>query len=139
MANMITVLVPAYNEEKLIGVCLESLAQQKPVPDEILIVDNASTDRTPEIIKEFIASHPELNVHSIYESKKGCIPARDAGWRVAQGDIIVHVDADETFPPGWMAKIQAALAEDPSVGAIGGAIRFQNAPLTIKIILFLSD
>jgi glycosyltransferase involved in cell wall biosynthesis len=52
---MITVIVPAYNEEKLIGACLESLAAQTPLPDEILIVNNASTDRTPEIAEQFIA------------------------------------------------------------------------------------
>ena len=134
---MITVIVPAYNEEKLLGKCLESLAQQKPAPDEIVIVDNASTDRTPDIIKAFIAKHPELSVTAIYETKKGCPAAREAGWRVATGDIIVHVDADETFPDGWMAQIHAALAADPSVGAIGGTVRFENAPLSISVLQFL--
>src|SRR5437016_837944 len=100
---MITVIVPAFNEEKLLVSCLDSLASQQPRPDEIVIVDNASTDRTPDIIKTFMAQHPELNIKSIYETKKGCPAAREAGWRVASGDIIVHVDADETFPSDWMA------------------------------------
>lgn len=134
---MITVIVPAYNEEKLLGNCLESLAKQQPAPDEILIVDNASTDRTPEIIKQFIAKYPALKIKSIYETKKGCTAARDAGWRVATGDVIVHVDADETFPDGWMAKVHAALAANPSLGVIGGTIRFENAPLSIRMLQFL--
>jgi glycosyltransferase involved in cell wall biosynthesis len=134
---MITVIVPAYNEEKLLGSCLDSLAQQRPAPDEIVIVDNASTDRTPEIIKQFIASHPELKVKSIYETKMGCPAAREAGWRVATGDVIIHVDADETFPADWMSKIHAALAANPSLGVIGGTVRFQNAPLSISVLQFL--
>jgi glycosyltransferase involved in cell wall biosynthesis len=134
---MITVMVPAYNEEKLLRICLESLASQQPPPDEILIVDNASTDRTPEIIKAFIAEHPDLMINSIYETKKGCPAAREAGWRVAKGDIIVHVDADEIMPPDWMAKIHAALAANPGVGAIGGTVRFKNPPLFIFVTQFL--
>src|SRR5258708_8054339 len=134
---MISVLVPAYNEEKLLGSCLESLAVQNPLPDEIVIVDNASTDRTPEIIKEFIAKNPEVNVTGVYETKKGAPAAREGGWRAEHGDVIVRTDADETFPVGWMAKVHAALAANPSVGAIGGAVRFQNAPPVINFIQFL--
>jgi glycosyltransferase involved in cell wall biosynthesis len=135
----ITVVVPAYNEEKLLRRCLDSLVQQEPPPDEIVIVDNASTDSTPDIIKQFIADHPELKVVSVYETKKGCPAARDAGWRAASGDIIVHIDADSVVPPGWMAKIHTALAEDPTVGAIGGTIRHENAPFSIALIQYLLD
>src|SRR5258708_19426498 len=111
---MISVLVPAYNEEKLLGSCLESLAVQNPLPDEIVIVDNASTDRTPEIIKEFIANHPELNVTAVYETKKGAPAAREAGWRAAHGDVIVMTDADETFPFAWTATLHPPLSPTPS-------------------------
>ncbi len=129
---MITVLIPAYNEEKLILNCLESLTQQVPAPDEVLVVDNASTDRTAELVTGFIEAHPQHNVRMIYEAEKGCHKARDTGWREAQGDVIVHVDADETFPAGWMAEIHKQLAKsDDAVGALGGTIRFENAPFVI--------
>lgn len=128
---MITVIVPAFNEEKLIRACLDSLAAQSSLPDEILVVDNASTDRTAAIVETFIAEHPALNVRLIHEEKKGCHHARETGWRAAQGDVIVHVDADETFPPDWMAKIRAALQKHPDTAAMGGTIRFQNAPFVV--------
>jgi glycosyltransferase involved in cell wall biosynthesis len=133
----VTVIVPAYNEEKLIRRCLESLIQQDARADEILVVDNVSTDRTVEIVKQVMAEHPEANIKLMHEAKKGCIPAREAGWRVASGKIIVHVDADETFPPGWMARVRATMIVNPQLAAVGGTVRFENAPPIILLIQFL--
>lgn len=125
---MITVIVPTFNEEKLIRACLESLIAQVPQPDEILVVDNNSTDSTQEIVKAVIAENPDTNINLTFETKQGCIAAREHAWRVAQGDVIVHVDADENFPPGWMARIHELLETHPDVDAFGGVIRFENAP-----------
>jgi glycosyltransferase involved in cell wall biosynthesis len=130
---MITVIVPAYNEEVLIGRCLESLAAQVPLPDEIVVVDNASTDRTPQIVGAFIDAHPQLNMKLIRETKKGCPAAREAGWRAASGDVIIHIDADEIVPPGWMQQIHDTLRRYPELGAFGGTVRFENPPLIIRI------
>ena len=128
---MITVLVPAFNEEKLIRDCLESLIAQQPQPDEILVVDNNSTDATADIVRKVIAENPNANINLITETKQGCVFARETGWRAAQGDVIVHVDSDETFPPGWIAKIHEILRQKPDIGAFGGVIRFPNAPFLI--------
>ena len=128
---MITVIVPTFNEEKLIRNCLESLITQSPQVDEILVVDNNSSDNTVEIVQAVIAENPTVNINLIHESKQGCHHARETGWRAAQGDVIVHVDADETFPEGWMAKIHQILKEKPELGAFGGVIRFPDAPFII--------
>lgn len=128
---MITVIVPTYNEEKLVRSCLESLIAQNPQPDEILVVDNNSEDNTIEIIQSVMTENSDVNINLIHEQKQGCIHARETAWRVAQGDVIVHVDADETFPVEWMAKIHHILAEKPEFGAFGGVIRFENAPFII--------
>src|SRR5215468_448365 len=100
--STITIIVPVYNEEKLIRGCLDSLVQQNSLPEEFVIVDNNSTDRSPEILQQFKADHPDLNIKLIQEARKGCAWAREAGWRVATGEVIIHVDADMTFPPGWL-------------------------------------
>jgi glycosyltransferase involved in cell wall biosynthesis len=133
----ITVIVPAYNEEKLIVRCLDSLAAQDPVPDEILVVDNASKDRTAEMVKQFIAAHPTLNTRMIYETKQGCHHARETGWRESIGAIIIHVDADEIMPPGWLARIRATLMLNPKLDVIGGTVRFENPPFSIWLMQVL--
>lgn len=133
----ITVIVPAFNEELLIKGCLEALATQNPPPDEIVVVDNASTDGTGQIVSDFMRAHPHLNMQMLYETKKGCPAAREAGWRVAQGDVIVHIDADEIVPAGWMRKVQRTLARYPELGAFAGTVRFERPPLVIRVIQFL--
>lgn len=128
---MITVIVPAYNEEKLIYRCLESLIQQDPLPDEILVVDNGSTDATAAIVQNFIDLYSDAKIRLIHEPTKGCHHARETGWRAAKGDVIVHVDADEIFPPGWMKRIHTFLRDNPDVDAFGGTIRFEHAPFIV--------
>jgi glycosyltransferase involved in cell wall biosynthesis len=134
---MITVIVPALNEENYIGPCLETLAMQDPQPDEILVVDNGSTDKTVQVVEQFFAAHPEIDGKLIFESKKGCIAARETGWRTAKGDIIIHVDADETFPSGWMQQVHDVLKKHPELAAFGGTVRFPNPPLLVRTTQFL--
>jgi glycosyltransferase involved in cell wall biosynthesis len=131
---VITVIVPTLNEEHYILPCLESVARQSPPPDEILVVDNGSTDRTVEVVKEFSAAHPQLNVKITYEARKGCDWAREAGWRAATGDVIIHVDADETMPLDWLGKVRTVLRDNPELAAFGGTVRFENPPLSILIL-----
>ena len=131
---MITTIIPALNEEKYIGLCLESLANQTPPPDEILVVDNGSTDHTVEVVEQFGIDHPEISVKLIHETRKGCDWAREAGWRAASGDIIIHVDADETVPLDWLGKVRAVLRDQPELGAFGGTYRFENPPLSVLIL-----
>jgi len=135
---MISVLVPTYNEEKLIGRCLESVAAQSVPPGEIVVVDNNSTDSTVRIVEDFAKQHPALPLQIVYErERQGCVAARETGWRATRGDVIVHIDADEVAPAGWMAKITKLLEERSELGAFGGAVRFENAPFSIYVIQVL--
>jgi glycosyltransferase involved in cell wall biosynthesis len=129
-----SVVVPAFNEEKLIVACLTSLVSQDPPPDEIIVSDNASTDQTAALVAQFISQHPAINIHMVFETRRGCVFARDRGWRAATGNFVIHVDADETFPPGWLQKIRRALADHPEIDAIGGTVRFEDPPPVIVIL-----
>lgn len=131
---MITIIIPTLNEEHYIGRCLESLALQAPPPEEIVVVDNGSTDQTIEVVRRFSADHPDLNVKQVYEVEKGCDKARETGWRAASGDVIIHIDADETVPAGWLSKVYAVLRDQPELGAFGGTVRFEKPPLSIFLL-----
>src|SRR5690348_7890348 len=96
---MISVVIPAYNEEDYIENCLKSLMRQEVMPDEIIVVNNNSTDRTEEIVKKY-------PVILITEKKKGTIAARNAGFDMAKGNIIVRTDADTVVPTNWIKKIK---------------------------------
>lgn len=96
----LSIVIPAYNEEKYIGACLDSLKNQTYTNFEIIVVDNNCTDKTAEI-----ATSKGANV--IKESQKGIAFARKKGFEEAKNEIIVSTDSDCTFPPDWLEKIVA--------------------------------
>ena len=95
----ISVVIPAYNEEKYIRNSLNSLKQQVEQPDEIIIVDNLSQDKTILIAKEF-------NVKVIEGRTKGIGHARSIGFDTVQNEIIARCDADTVVPSNWIKKIK---------------------------------
>lgn len=95
----VSVVIPAYNEEKYIGSCLESLMHQQEAADEIIVVDNNSTDNTAKIARKF-------GVRVIGEKRQGMTPARNTGFDAARHEIIARSDADNKLPPYWIKKIK---------------------------------
>ena len=106
-------VVPAYNEEAYLPACLESiLSQIDPATSglasdacEIIVVNNASTDRTREVALRY----PGVTV--VDEPRKGLTFARQAGFAASTGDLIANVDSDSRLTPGWVAKVLASFAE----------------------------
>lgn len=103
---LFSVVIPAYNEEKLLPLCLESLAQQKTVRKfEVIVVNNNSTDTTEKVAKKFDS---RLSLKVILEKKKGRGAARHAGFKHARGKIILSTDADTILPPNWIESTAQA-------------------------------
>lgn len=113
----VSVVIPAYNEEKIIGRCLEALSHQiTSTPFEVVVVDNNSTDKTVDIVKSFAN---KLNIRVIPEKTKGRSPARRAGFESAQGTIILSTDADTIVPKTWVESLVSSF-EDPQIAAVSG-------------------
>ncbi len=83
--KMLSVIIPAFNEENFLPRCLESLKNQKFKDFEIIVVDNNSTDKTAEIAKKF-------NVILFSEKNQGVAYARNKGSEIAKGEILVFTD-----------------------------------------------
>ncbi len=135
----LSVVICAYNEEEWIGKTLESLLHQHRLPDEIIVVNNASTDTTPEIVNTFIRKHPNVNIQLIYEAKQGLHHAREAGWRYASSDIIAMTDADIHFPENWLEIIERTFQNDSEVQAVTGIVRYPKAPSFINWVTWICD
>jgi glycosyltransferase involved in cell wall biosynthesis len=121
----VSVVIPAYNEEKYLEKCLQSVFDQTEKPDEVIVVDNNCTDKTTEIAQKF-------NVKVIKEEKQGMIYARNAGFDAAQYEIIARTDSDTILPIDWIARIKKAF-EDPDLGALSGPTCDCNHPQTERI------
>jgi len=117
----ISVVLPAFNEEKLIGRCLESLTNQDfSLPYEIIMVNNNSTDQTETIAKSF------TQVKLITEVVQGVVQARQRGLIEAQADIVVSADCDCVYPPMWLTNLYRHFADSLVVAAGGPAIAETN-------------
>jgi poly-beta-1,6-N-acetyl-D-glucosamine synthase len=128
---MISVVVPAYNEEKYISNCLNSLVNQKTKYDfEVIVVNNNSTDKTAVIARSF---KNKLKIRVILEKKKGRGSARYTGFKSAKGEIILSTDADTVVPADWINKLASAL-NDKDVVAVTGACKINDlTPVKNKI------
>lgn len=97
---MFSIVIPAFNEEKLIAKCLQSLISQTTKKKfEVIIVDNNSTDKTAIIVRKF---KKKLNIRIINCRKQGRGIARAVGFAKSKGEIIFSTDADTTLPPNWL-------------------------------------
>ncbi|SNR42999.1 glycosyltransferase family 2 protein [Actinoplanes regularis] len=104
------VIVPAYNEATSIGATLAALAAQTDTDFTLVVVDNASTDDTAEVVRRFAAPFP---VELVREEERGAGTAADTGFRhaIAHGAVLLaRTDADCRPAPDWVAKARAHLA-----------------------------
>jgi len=123
----ISVVIPAYNEEKLIARCLESIKKQDYTGHyEIIVVDNNSTDRTADISREWGAK-------IVQEKRQGYVYAVARGFAEARGEIIATTDADAVVPTHWLSTLVDCFQKNPEVVAVGGRITFYDADWKIHL------
>ncbi|MFM1754135.1 MAG: hypothetical protein RLZZ236_1074 [Bacteroidota bacterium] len=121
------IVIPTYNEEQFIALTLQSLADQTVLPTKVIIVNDSSTDSTPEIVSDFAKKHPWI---SLVNKTSDAIHL--PGSKVIQGfqkglesmdenyDLIVKVDADLIFPPNYFETIIQHFKSDATIGMVGG-------------------
>ena len=113
----LSVVIPAHNEQHLIGSCLRAVLTQDEIAHcyEVIVVNNASTDATAEIVrKEF------PNVRLINEPRKGLAIAYNCGASKAKGDIVVFVDADNILAQNHLRKVLREFNNDTKLVALSG-------------------
>lgn len=118
------VVIPLFDEEKLLDGALEALAAQSDPDFALLLVDNGSTDGSRRVIDAFTARHPELDVTTIEEQQKGTGAASDTGFRyaIAHGAAVVaRTDADCLPSRDWVALLKADFASGARL--VGGRLR----------------
>ncbi len=92
----LTVIIPNYNNEKYIGKCIKSVLSQSLLPDEIIIVDDCSTDSSKQIIKEFAENNARIKPFFL-EENGGVSHARNYGIKRSEGEYITFLDADDYY------------------------------------------
>jgi glycosyltransferase involved in cell wall biosynthesis len=132
----ISFVVPAYNEQALLSRSLtairEEIARAGQVlgqDAEIIVVNNASTDRTREVAE----SIPGVTV--VDEPRKGLVQARWCGFEASTGDLIANIDADTIIPPGWLTEVMRQFAKSKSLVALSGPYIYYGVPRKVNIVV----
>lgn len=110
----VSVIIPTYNEEKVIDDCLRSLAKQSMDDIEIIVVDDGSTDSTIKKISKLKTGDLNLKIES--GSHRGAGAARNLGAQQALGKILVFVDADMTFDKDFIANLVKPILTNDTKG-----------------------
>lgn len=119
----ISIIVPAYNEEKYIGETLSCITKfAPPEVKEIIVVNNCSTDKT----KEVALSFPKVRV--VDELNKGLTKARQTGLMAAQGDILAYLDADTLVSKDWFDVLKQEFSKNENLVCLSGPYIYYGLP-----------
>ncbi len=118
-----SLIIPVYNEERHIRACLDAVSVQSVMPDEVIVVDNNSTDKTVAIAE----SYPFVRV--ITEKKQGRAHARSAGFRSAQGEILGRIDADSRIAVNWVETAKIRFENDQTLMGLSGLGATSTLPI----------
>jgi len=125
-------VVPAYNEEAYLPACLESILAQTrtlDIPTEIIVVNNASSDRTREVALRY----PGVTV--VDEMRKGLTFARQAGFAVSTGELIAHVDSDSRLTPGWVEHVLKTFEKESALAALSGPVVYYDLTRRQRVLV----
>ena len=121
------IIIPTYNEEKFISLTLQSLVEQTILPAKVVVVNDNSTDKTPEIVSEFASKYPFITLvnkksDAVHFPGSKVIQAFHEGEKHIDDnyDIIVKVDADLIFPNNYFETIIKHFQSDAKIGMAGG-------------------
>ena len=93
---LVSILVPLYNQERYLGTCMRTICNQTYKNLEIIVVNDGSTDRSPQILDKFAKNNSRIKV--VNKQNEGLVNARRDGYREATGDYIAFVDSDDLLP-----------------------------------------
>lgn len=110
---LLSIIVAVFNEEKHICRCVESVLSQTFCDYELILVDDGSTDHTPEICDEYASG--ESNITVIHKENGGLISARMKGVEIAKGDYITFIDGDDWIDSGLYEKLMIPVLDNPEI------------------------
>lgn len=121
----VSVVIPAFNAEQYIVEALRSILAQSIVPNEIIVVDDGSTDATAECVRDF-GHHVTL----LQQENRGNFPALNRGIESAQGEWLAFLDADDVWSPQRLEKQFAAFQNNPDLNCVYGHLLNFYSPET---------
>ncbi len=130
MTPTVSVIIPVFNGAAYVGAAIDSVLRQEMDGVEVVVVDDGSTDATPDVLRTFGTA-----VRPLRQENQGVARARNAGAALGRGQYLAFLDADDLWRPGKLARQLGALAEQPSAQACATAFEVvddQLRPLEVR-------
>ena len=123
---LISIIVPAYNVEKYIKACLDSIIIQTYSNFEVIVINDGSTDQTEKMLNEY-ESNPKIRIFS--QKNGGLSAARNQGLKLANGELVCFIDSDDSVKSDYLEKLVAPFFEDTDVDitVCGYQEKFENS------------
>lgn len=123
----VSVVIPALDDAEMLERCLETLAAQRMMPHEVIVVDNGSSDHTVLVARAHGAT-------VIAERRTGIGYAASTGYDAARGEVVARCDADSLLPVDWIDRIALSFVESDERGAVTGPGTFYGAPWLARCV-----
>lgn len=132
MKKLVTIVIPAYNEEKCIGATITAALQQTYPSIKVIVIDNNSSDTTAAVVEQY--AQKDTRVQLLRESRQGLIFARQCGIDHVESELFAQLDADCLPPKTWIAHA-VAYFEDTRVTGVTGPYYYYDAPWYLRYIV----
>ncbi|HFB52652.1 MAG TPA: glycosyltransferase, partial [Anaerolineae bacterium] len=136
----VSIIIPVFNKVALTEKCLSALyANTEPtVPFEVIIVDNGSTDDTPQFLQTAQTQYPNLRVISNAENV-GFARACNQGAQAAAGEFILFLNNDTEVQPGWLAAMLNTIQSNPNAAVVGSKLLFPDGTIQHAGVAIVAD
>jgi glycosyltransferase involved in cell wall biosynthesis len=124
-APRVSVVIPCHNYGRFLREAVDSVMTQTRVPDEVVVIDDGSTDDTPVVLAELCAEHAVIQALS-RSPARGVAATRNDAIAMTTGDLVVNLDADDRLSPTYLEVLEGAFA-DPAVGFAYTPVRLFGA------------
>ncbi|NOY05610.1 MAG: glycosyltransferase family 2 protein, partial [Chlorobi bacterium] len=126
MKPQVSVILPTYNRRQLLPRAVDSVLEQVDVLWQLIIIDDGSTDETPEYLRNLSHEHPNIFIISV--DHRGQSACRNIGLLHAEADIVSYLDSDDEYKPDHLAQRWRYLQSHPDVDVLHGGVEIAGPP-----------
>lgn len=141
MSMSVSVIVPVRNREEIVERCLESIINQTRKPEELIVVDNDSSDNTFQKVDALMKRHSDSGISFKLLSQKthGACPTRQTGLENAEGEFLIFFDSDDTMAPDLLERAVSELEADSSTDIVCWSARIHHLDGTMRVPHFMPE